>query len=88
MKHLILALLIIMSNSNREKDSTIEEGICSLIPTQCSEKKQKKGVCCKIKGKNLYFPNFCKACLAVNIDLRRGVILLSTDQRTSSLHQD
>lgn len=88
MKHLILALLIIMTNSNRDKDSTIEEGICSLIPTQCSKKKQKKGVCCKIKGKNLYFPNFCKACLAVNIDVCRAVIPLSTDQKTSYLLQE
>lgn len=72
MRYFLLVFLVGLGNSSRSKDSIVEEGVCSLIPKHCSQKKQRKGVCCKIDGigKNLYFPNFCLACQAVNIHLK------------------
>ena len=43
-----------------------EEGLCIIVPENCSQKVQRgTGVCCVIDGQNQYFKNDCLACEAV-----------------------
>ena len=50
-------------------NSEVEEGLCTMVPTECSNSLQRKGICCKspVSGELVYFRNFCLACLSVQI---------------------
>lgn len=67
--NLIACLLLIMTliQASYSVAHIIEEGLCAIVPTECSSRLQRKGICCKKPKDNslIYFRNSCLACLYV-----------------------
>ena len=69
LQYVLIIILFCFLKTSKAASSYVEEGLCYVVPKECDQSLQKKGVCCK--GPNddrlIYFPNSCLACMYVII---------------------
>jgi len=69
-----LAIAAILGLATSQDWELSETGLCIEKMTSCPSRKQKYGICCKIKGVPRSFDNYCLACTAVSLLLFRVAI--------------